>query len=193
MKLADWAKQQGIAYITAWRWFKYGKLPVPAIKTPTGAILVTIDAVPASTVAEAWVYCRVSSYEKKGDLDRQAERCLEFCRAAGWAVRQVVKEIASGMNDTRPKLTKLLVARPSRIVVEHKDRLTRFGFGYFEQLLPMLGCELVVINRDSEEKDDLLKDLVAVITSFCCRLYGLRRGQNKAKALKEQLCVAPVK
>jgi predicted site-specific integrase-resolvase len=88
----------------------------------------------------------------------------------------VVKEIASGMNDNRPELKKLLALRPARIVIEHKDRLTRFGFGYFEQLLPMLGCELVVINRDAEEKDDLLKDLVAVITSFCCRLYGLRLG-----------------
>ena len=190
MKLTDWAKQQGIAYITAWRWFKTGKLPVSAARTPSGAILVN----PTTAVGnEAWVYARVSSYPKKADLDRQAERCEEFCRSRGWEVRKTVKEIASGMNDARPKLLKLLAARPSRIVVEHKDRLTRFGFGYFEVLLPMLGCELVVVNRDKNDRDDLMKDLVAIITSFCCRLYGLRRGKSKAKEIKEAVCDAPAK
>lgn len=180
VKLADWARQQGIAYITAWRWFKSGLLPVAASKTPSGSILVEPLQASSNT---ACVYARVSSYPKKEDMDRQAARCEEFCSRNGWQVSKIVKEIASGMNDARPKLLKLLDARPQRIVVEHKDRLTRFGFGYFEKLLPMLGCELVVINRDSEEHDDLMKDLVAIITSFCCRLYGLRRGRNKAKAI----------
>lgn len=190
MKLSEWAKQQGIAYITAWRWFKDGKLPVAATKTPSGSILVD-PIVPVGN--ESHVYARVSSYEKKADLDRQAERCEEFCRVHGWEVRKVVKEIASGMNDGRPKLMKLLAAKPRRIVVEHKDRLTRFGFGYFEVLLPMLNCELVVINRDKEERDDLMKDLVAIITSFCCRLYGLRRGKSKVKEIKEVVCAEPAK
>jgi predicted site-specific integrase-resolvase len=132
----------------------------------------------------------VSSPEKKGDLERQATRCVEFCQARGWTVERVVKEVASGMNDSRPKLVKLLRDKPARLVVEHKDRLMRFGFGYFELLLPMLDCELVVINREAEERDDLLKDLVAVITSFCCRLYGLRRGQRKALEVKRLLCDA---
>ncbi len=113
--------------------------------------------------------------------------CVPPCATKRWTVEKIVKEVASGMNDNRPKLRKLLASRPSRVVVEHKDRLTRFGFGYFEQLLPMLGCELVVINRDAEEKDDLLKDLVSVIASFCCRLYGLRRGRQKAKRMKAPL------
>ena len=186
MKLSDWAKLQGISYRTAWNWFQAGKLPVRAIQTDTGMILVE----PASMASEsraAWVYTRVSSPEKKGDLDRQAGRCIAFCASAGWTVESVIKEVASGMNDNRPKLKRLLALKPTRIVVEHKDRLTRFGFGYFEQLLPMLGCELVVMNRDAEEKDDLLKDLVAIITSFCCRLYGLRRGQSKVKEIQALL------
>ena len=192
MRLTDWAKQQGIAYITAWRWFKAGKLPVHAIKTPSGAILVEPAQNPVSS-DRAWVYCRVSSHEKKADLERQADRCVEFCRARGWIVESVVKEIASGMNDSRPKLLKLLSLDPLRIVVEHKDRLTRFGFRYFEALLPKIGCDLVVINRDSEEQSDLMKDLVAIITSFCCRLYGLRRGHMKAKEVTKTLCEEPSK
>jgi predicted site-specific integrase-resolvase len=194
MKLVDWAKKQGITYLTAWRWFRDGKLPVKAIKTQTGMILVQSEAPTLVESREAWVYSRVSTYAKKDDLERQAQRCCDFCAASGWSVRQVVKEIASGMNDRRPKLIKLLESRPARIVVEHKDRLTRFGFGYFEKLLPMLGCELVVVNRDAEERDDLMKDLVAIITSFCCRLYGLRRGKSKAREIKKEIkCSAPAK
>jgi putative resolvase len=187
MKLSDWAKTQGIAYQTAWRWFKTGRLPVKAVQTPSGTILVEPDAL-ASEHRPAAVYARVSSPEKKGDLERQAARCVEFCNARGWTVERVVKEVASGMNDSRPKLVKLLRDKPARLVVEHQDRLTRFGFGYFELLLPMLDCELVVINRDTEERDDLLKDLVAMVTSFCCRRYGLRRGQRQAQAVKRLLC-----
>jgi predicted site-specific integrase-resolvase len=186
MKLTDWAKKQGITYKTAWNWFKTGKMPVPAIKTPTGMILVQERPEPSETT-DAWIYARVSTYAKKADLDRQAVRIEEFCRARGWCVRQVVKEVASGMNDNRRKLRKLLESRPSRIVVEHKDRLTRFGFGYFEILLKQLGCDLVVVNRDTEEKNDLMKDMVSIITSFCCRLYGLRRGRSKAGKLKKEL------
>ena len=91
------------------------------------------------------------------------------------------------MKDARPKLIKMLKSKPSSIVVEHKDRFTRFGFNYFEIPLPLLGCELVVMNRDSEEKDDLMKDLVAIITSFCCRLYGMRRGHAITSKVKQEL------
>lgn len=190
MKLKDWAESQGISYQVAWKWFRDKKLPVPAIQTPSGMILVQLEKPVAPSQVRTYVYARVSGYGKKADLDRQAERCVDFCRANGWAVEQVIKEVASGMNDKRPKLTKLLEAKPGRLVVEHKDRLTRFGFNYLELLLPKLGCELVVVNRDAEEQADLMKDLVAVVTSFCCRLYGLRRGINKVKALKE-ICSAP--
>jgi putative resolvase len=193
MKLSDWAKEQGISYLTAWRWFKEGKLPVPATKTPSGSILVNVD--PKTAPKRTIVYCRVSSNAKKDDLDRQVGRCLSFCASNGWIVDEVVKEIASGMNDERRKLTSLLKKPPFRIVVEHKDRLTRFGFGYFETLLPLLDCEIVVINRSSEERDDLMSDLVSIVTSFCCRLYGKRRGSEKAKKLKASMACTdePVK
>jgi predicted site-specific integrase-resolvase len=52
-------------------------------------------------------------------------------------------------------------------------------------LLEKLQCNIDVINQDEEDEKDLLKDLVSIITSFCCRLYGLRRGQNKSKKIKE--------
>lgn len=186
MKLAEWAKKQGVTYQTAWNWYKKGLLPVKAYQFPSGSIIIE-ENTPVETSDETWIYCRVSSRDKKDDLDRQAERCKRFCESKGWTVIKTVKEVASGMNDNRPKLKKLLNENPSRLLVEHKDRLTRFGFGYFEMLLPKTGCELVVINRDEEEQDDLMKDLIAIITSFCCRIYGLRRGNQKASNMKKEL------
>lgn len=190
MKLSDWAKRQGISYITAWRWCKKGKMPCRWERTPSGSILVHEDDTPETP--RTYIYCRVSSHNKKEDLARQVSRCQNFCENNGWTVEKAYKEVASGMNDNRRRLNKLFGQEPGRLVVEHKDRLTRFGFNYIETLLTKLGWQVVVINRDEDDKDDLMKDLVAIITSFCCRLYGLRRGQRKAKEIRDQ-CVEPAK
>jgi predicted site-specific integrase-resolvase len=187
MRLIDWARKQGITYRTAWNWHKAGKMPARTLVSPTGMILVEETNIFKEQDKKAWIYCRVSSREKKDDLTRQVERCESFCAIRGWEVIKTYKEIASGMNDNRPMLKKLLTLKPSRIVVEHKDRLTRFGFGYLELLLPMLGCDLVVINRDKDDQSDLMKDLISIITSFCCRLYGLRRGKNKVAVIQKEL------
>jgi predicted site-specific integrase-resolvase len=89
------------------------------------------------------------------------------------------------MNDKRKQLIRMLETNPTRIIVENKDRLTRFGFNYLDYLLKKQGCFIEVINLSKEDEEDLIKDLVSIITSFCCRLYGLRRGQNKSKRIKE--------
>jgi len=190
MKLIEWSKQQGISYLTAWRWCKTNTMPCRWEQTRSGTILVYPDTKDVKAV-KTYTYSRVSSHNKKDDLARQEDRCTKFCEANGWAVEKSFKEIASGMNDNRKQLNKIFDLDSSRLVVEHKDRLTRFGFNYLELLLTKMGWEIIVINRDSDDKDDLMKDLVAVITSFCCRLYGLRRGQNKAKEIKKQ-CEEPV-
>lgn len=188
MKLKQWADKQGISYLTALRWFKAGKIP-NSKQYDTGTIIVD-DALHLNTSADhkkVYIYARVSSYEKKNDLERQVERCIQFANSNGYEIVSVTKEIASGMNDRRPKLLKLLEKNPSHIIVEHKDRLTRFGFNYFEVLLPKIGCKLTVINRDVEEQSDLMKDLISIITSFCCKLYGIRRANNKKDKIKQIL------
>ncbi len=184
MKLSDYAKLNSISYRTAWRHFVNGLIP-HAKQLSSGTIVVS-DAVQAELESTA-VYCRVSSSENKVNLDTQADRVCGFCAASGWVVTTVVKEVGSGMNDTRPKLVKLLTNPPTRIVVEHKDRLTRFGFNYLETLLNKLGCRVVVINEATNDKDDLMQDFVAVVTSFCARLYGQRRNKRKTIKLIEQL------
>lgn len=182
MKLSDWARKNNLSYPTAHSLFKKGQLPVKATQLATGTILIEEEA--DLPELKTFIYSRVSSNNKKDDLNRQAERCVEFCKTKGWIVEKVVKEIGSGMNDNRQKLMKLFDGTPKRIVVEHKDRLTRFGFNYFDTLLKQLNYELIVINRDEQAQDDLMKDLVSVMTSFCCRLYGLRKGRNNLTKIK---------
>lgn len=186
MKLSQWAKKEGISYVTAFNWFKNGKLPVEAYQTKTKTIIVK-ENFNANQKENIAIYCRVSSHNKKDDLERQVKRCSDFCFNNGWEINEIVKEIASGMNDSRPKLIKLFNKNPTKIIIEHKDRLTRFGFNYIEYFLNKQNCQIVVINRDKQKDDDLMKDLVSVVTSFCCRLYGLRKTKNKMSKIKELL------
>ena len=90
------------------------------------------------------------------------------------------------MNGKRTKLLSILRDPNVRtIVVEHKDRLVRFGFEYMEALLTASGRRIIVVD-ESEMKDDLVQDMIDVLTSFCARLYGRRSAKNRAKkALKE--------
>lgn len=184
MKLSKWAKLQDVTYRTAWQWFKDGRIP-GAYRLPTGPIVVPDDKV-VSRGDYTVVYARVSSSENRSNLESQAARVSSFCAAKGWTVREVVKECASGLNDKRPKLEKLLKARKAtRIVVEHKDRLTRFGFNFIKTLLN--DCELVVINEAPPGKDELMEDFVALVTSFCSRLYGNRRSKRNTEKLIQGL------
>lgn len=100
----------------------------------------------------------------------------------------MVKEVGSGVNDNRRKLLKLL-ANPTImvIVVEHKDRLTRFGFRYIETLLEHQGRRVEVVNLANNGREDLVDDLVAIIYSFCARLYGQRRAKRKTEQIVKEL------
>lgn len=73
------------------------------------------------------------------------------------------------------------------IVVEHKDRLARFGLNYIERLLDLQGRKIEVINEQSNDRDDLMQNFVSIITSFCARLYGLRRNKRRTEKIIEQL------
>ena len=128
MKLSEWAEQEGIHYQTAWKWFRDGKLPVPAVRTPSGTILVEVPRASTTGSARAVVYARVSSHDQRSDLDRQVARMTEWATAQAMTVSDVVTEVGSGMNGRLRKLSRLLAdATATTIVVEHRDRLARFG------------------------------------------------------------------
>jgi len=121
-------------------------------------------------------YCRMSSADQKDDLERQIGRVVVEATGRGLAVGKVVSEVGSGMNGHRRKLTKLL-SDPgvTVIVVEHRDRLTRFGFEH----LAACGRRIVVL-EDSETTSDLVRDVTEVLTSLCARLYGQRSASRRA-------------
>lgn len=183
MKLSTYAKKLGIQYKTAWLHFEKGLIP-GAYKLKTGTIIVPEEGA-ESALEKTAVYARVSSSENKDNLKSQAKRVQSFCAAKGWTVTSSVEEVGSGLNDTRPKLEKLLLDKSiTRIVVEHKDRLTRFGFNYLKKLWH---GEIVVINEVEEDEKDLMQDFVSIITSFTARLYGRRRSKRVTEKLIEKL------
>jgi len=188
IKLSTYAKEHGIKYRTAHRWFHMGKI-LNAYQDPdTKSIFVTITPNHSELDRPRIViYARVSSHDKKDDLNRQVERCKDYAAHNGYKVDAIYKEIASGMNDNRPKFWEMLYSEPTTIICENKDRLTRFGFNYIERLLSRNGCSIDVMYPNDNNEQDIIKDMIAIVTSFCCRLYGARRGHNKANKMKEAL------
>lgn len=186
MKLSEWARQNDISYNTAHSWFKKGILPCESKQLPTGTIIVYPDKEVNGDIKENVVlYARVSSHDQKDDLKRQLERLKDYASAKGYTVSDEVTEIASGLNSNRPKLNKLLADQTiNMIIVEHRDRLTRFGFELIQSTLSSNNRNIVVIN-ETEQDMDLVQDFIDVVTSMCARIYGKRSAKNKAsKALK---------
>ena len=179
MNLAEWAESQGIARVTAYRWFREGKLPVPARKVG-GLILVDTPVVAVGRTAETVVFARVSFADQKSDLDRQVARVTVWATGQGISVDRVVTEVGSALGGRRKKFLALL-RDPSvgTIVVEHRDRFARFAVDYIEAALSAQGRTLVVVD-DAEVDDDLVRDMTEVLTSFCARRYGKRAAANRA-------------
>ena len=159
-------------------------MPVPFEQTPTGTILVHEPEPVEKAVA---LYARVSSSNQKVDLERQIARLTEFATQQRLVVVKGVTEIGSGRNGHRPKLMKLLAdPHVQTIVVEHRDRLMRFGFEYVEAALAAQGRRILVV-EPGEVKDDLVQDMIEVLTSFCARLYGRRSARHRAKRALEAM------
>jgi putative resolvase len=178
VKLAEWARTQGVHPQTAYTWVREDRMPVPFRRLPTGTILVDIAA--SACAVRVVLYARVSSHDQRADLDRQVARLTEWATADGHEVAQVVCEVGSGLNGKRPKLARIL-SDPSAtvIVVEHRDRLARFGVEHLKAALAASGRRIVIAD-DGETTDDLVRDMIEVLTSMCARLYGRRGARNRA-------------
>jgi putative resolvase len=180
MNRSEWADRVGVNKNTAYRWFREGKLPVPARRVGK-LILVDVDRTVGDTRERTVLYARVSSNDQQADLDRQVARLSVWATSAGMSVDEVVTEVGSGMNGNRRRLRRLLAdPTASVIVVEHRDRLARFGVENLESALSAQGRRIVVV-EDAEVVDDLVRDMTEVLTSFCARLYGRRGARNRAE------------
>lgn len=138
-------------------------------------------------------YSRVSSHEQKtkGDLDRQSQRLSEYCAKKKFNVGYIIKDVGSGLSDTRTgfvKLTNLVINKKiTKIIIEHKDRLTRFQYNFIEKMFNTYGVEIIHIEKnDVSEQEDLATDLVSIIASFSGRLYGKRSAERRKNKKKEK-------
>ena len=183
MNLTQWARSEGVHPQTAYRWFREGTLPVPAVRVNQRTVLVNPGSsdTPAGGVG---LYARVSSHDQRADLDRQVARLSEWAAQGNAPVVRVEAEVGSAMNGARRKVRRLLAdPHATVVVVEHRDRLGRMNTELVEAALSAQGRRLVVLDS-GEGTDDLVRDMVEVLTSLCARLYGGRSARNRAiKAL----------
>ena len=188
MKLSEYAKKNSITYRTAYRHWQKGY--IKGKQLASGTIVVTDNNLDRVALDEEKVitYARVSSSENKSNLESQCTRLRDYASAKGYKIVQEVREVGSGLNDKRAKLIKVLESDDwSILLVEHKDRLTRFGLNYIEILLAKENKKIEVINQSQNGKQDLMQDFVSIITSFCARLYGVRRSKRQTEEIIKKL------
>jgi excisionase family DNA binding protein len=183
-------RRLGISYSTLSRWVREGR--IRAIRTAGGVFRIPesevrriAEGLPISKVVRAVIYARVSSSDQKSDLERQVEYLTQYCSSKGYRVTDVLSDIASGLKTDRKGLLKLFNYVINRqvdvIVVTYRDRLTRFGFEYLEHFFKQFGVRIEVM-FDEEPKNayqELVEDLIEIITSFAEKLYGMRSHKKK--------------
>jgi excisionase family DNA binding protein len=180
----------GISYSTLSRWVREGR--IRAIRTAGGVFRVPesevrriTEGVPISKEVRTVIYARVSSFDQRSDLERQIQYLTQYCSSKGYRVVDVLSDIASGLKTDRRGLLKLLDYVVNRqvdvVVVTYRDRLTRFGFEYLEHFFKQYGVRIEVVFGE-EPKDayqELVEDLIEIITSFAGKLYGLRSRKKR--------------
>ena len=138
-------------------------------------------------------YARVSGSGQKDDLTQQVQLLKDFVNQSGQINGLVLQEVASGMNENRNELNKLIRMVSERkvktVYITYKDRLTRFGYGYFETLFKLYDTQIVVLNNinESSYQEELTADLIAIIHHFSMKVYSHRRKElNKLKRSLQQ-------
>jgi len=196
------AKIIGVTTKTLRRWDKDGKLE-PTLRTKGGHRRYETTELPGQegktrgTDQEASLqppervvgYIRVSSTKQRDDLARQREQVENYATGRGWQIEQVFQDIASGLNDQRPGLRRLLEAGRAghldRILITYDDRLARFGTNLLEWLFNLWGVQLEriqPIQLTTGPEQQLLKDLMALMTSFTGKFHRMRRGKRRASS-----------
>lgn len=179
----------GVTNQTVYNWRKAGKISFKQVNKRN--FVYDIDSVlnqNLMSTKQVVAYCRVSNPKQKDDLIRQEESIREYARINGIKIDAFYSEIASGMNEDRKFFNKIIEDvcqnKVSKIYITYKDRLTRFGFKYFERLFGKYGCEIVVLNSTSETtfEQELRQDLISIIHHFSMKMYSNRRQKFKELA-----------
>lgn len=195
LTIGETAELLGVGVSTLRHWDETGQLV--AVRTPGGHRRYRLGAVEQFQGIEASgenedvtaVYVRVSSHDqkKKGDLDRQKGRVLEYCAKSGYQAGYILSDVSSGMSDNRAKIRRLIKlaseGKINRIVVEHKDRLSRFMVGVFVDFFDSHGVTVEWIEESLPKsfEAELVDDILALMASFSAKLYGRRSAERRKK------------
>ena len=137
------------------------------------------------------IYARVSSQKQKisGDLDHQSQRLSEYCAKHNLYVEHIIKDVGSGLNDKRIGFNQLInlviTGKVNKVIIEHKDRLTRFQFNFIKKIFKTFGVDIIVIDDKDEISDieELTRDMMSLLACFSGKYYEKRslerRRQNK--------------
>jgi len=192
------AKLLGVSVKTLQRWEREGRL-IPTARTDSNRRLYTESQIrefiglrqPVSEPKRMVAYCRVSSAAQKPDLANQRKVLEEFVIAKGLANVEFIEEVGGGLNFKRKRFLEVTEAMGRReiktLILAHRDRLTRFGFEWFEHFAKINGCELLVLNQERlSPEQEMVQDLMTIVHCFSSRLYGLRNYRKKLdEALKD--------
>jgi len=177
-----------VSILSLRRWIKSGKVKAKRTiggeyRIPEGEIRRLLGEKPP--IIRAVIYARVSSSDQKSDLERQVEYLRNYCSARGYKVTGILRDVAGGLNEKRRGLRSLfkLVEEKSVdvVVLTYKDRLTRFGFEYLSEFFKSHGVSIEVIFGEEPKnlQEELIEDLIAIVTSFAGRLYGMRSHKKR--------------
>ena len=202
LTIKDVAGLIGVTYKTLHRWDEEGRLP--SLHMTKGMrrydselvekFLGQYNPEPIKD-RPVCVYVRVSSHEQKqkGDLERQKNRMIEHCAKKGYKLDYMLEDVGSGLSGSRPKLLKLFnlvkEQKISRVIIEHKDRLTRFQFNVFEEFFGAFDVKIEYVDDGTNlpYEQEFANDIMALISSFSGKFYGKRSADRRKmqKALKE--------
>ncbi|UMZ74833.1 IS607 family transposase [Natranaerofaba carboxydovora] len=182
------SKELGVSIDTLRRWEREGKFT--SERTPGGHRRYDLDKLQKIANKErddekiTIIYARVSTPNKKEDLKSQIERLEMFCASKGWRYK-VIQDIGSGLNYNKKGLLELIklieTDQIERIVVNYKDKLLRFGTELLFEICKYHNVEIVILNEDEERthEEELVEDVLSIITEFSAKLYGSRSHKNK--------------
>ena len=189
LRPSAYARRMGVSYRTILNQYYAGE--IPGMRDATNHILLqnpfkkSVITRSEHDAPKAVLYARVSSTVNKQSLDGQIERMREYAAARGYNIIREEREIASGLDDKRQKLN-IIRSDDSWdvLIVEHRDRLTRFGWGYFS-ILNRLDQRVESINNADNKDQEIVDDLISIITSFCGKIYGSNRKKKTMRIIND--------
>lgn len=198
--ISEAAQRLGVTIATLRRWDTLGKLK--SVRTfgnhrryrleEIEAIVNSVEVV-QSVPKKAFIYCRVSTkkQQESGNLLRQRERLIQYCQDKHYVVVTIFEEVASGLNDHRRELTKLFrnISDVDVVVVEYVDRLARFGYSYLKEFADAFNVEIETVEQGVklQPNEEMVNDLVSIVTCFSARLYGARGGRKLKQTIVQTL------